>query len=377
MKRFIIIILALPCLFSFQPAQKKKIFELSGYIQGRNNQRVQLVKDYYGDAKVLATDTVRNNTFHLTCEVTEVMPVSILFNVNKNSMSYTAIVEEGSVKFTEHENGLTDIQGGKYNQLLLGYQRMKSFAATADSLQVYMSPAAREKLKGSPEEWKIMDMFMRKQALRSDYLEKVMNHSKDTRAKVMAAILLELQPDSKKAMSMVNKAAPELGEQSFLVKKARKINQEQEEATARRQAVMVGKPFADFTATTLAGDSVHLAPVIEKNKYTLLQFWASWCIPCRKEIPLLKKIYAANHAKGLEIISFSLDDNKANWQKASDFEKMNWSNLSDLKAMESKIVRNYSVSSIPANVIIDRDGKIIASNLVGDDLEKKIHSLFN
>lgn len=335
------------------------------------------MKDYYGNPEIIAADTVRNNTFRVSSKVTEVMPVSIVFFENKHSTSYTAILEDGSIKLVIHPNGRSQVTGGKYNKLLFGYQSSDSFIKTADSLDMLTSGGKKEKMiKGSEEETKAIDMFMRKERLRSDHLEKVMNNTKDIKAKVMAAILLELQPDSKEAMKMVNKAASQLGEGSYLIKRARKINEDQEAFIERRKNRMTGTTYSDFTAATITGDSVQLAPIVQKNRYTLLQFWASWCIPCRKEIPLLKNLYKACHEKGLEIVSFSIDSNRDSWQEASKKEGFMWPNISDLKATNSPVYSKYPIMGIPANVIISQDGKIIASNLTGEELEKKIFSLF-
>lgn len=167
-----------------------------------------------------------------------------------------------------------------------------------------------------------------------------------------------------------------MGEQSYIIKQARRLNKSQEDEIARRLDNKVGQGMYDFKAATIDKDSLQLSKIVFTHKYTLLQFWASWCAPCRLEIPGLKKVYNEYQPKGLAVVSFSLDADHVSWVKASQQEQLKWLNVCDLKANESPIVKNYGVSSIPANVIIDQQGKIIAANLVGTALDEKIKQLF-
>ena len=109
-----------------------------------------------------------------------------------------------------------------------------------------------------------------------------------------------------------------------------------------------------------------------KGKYLLIDFWASWCGPCREETPYLVKVYKKFAGKGLEIISISSDTNKEKWKDAIKKDKMSWLQVFDLKGPDSKIGKDYGVRFIPANFLIDKQGKIVAENLRGNDLEKEL-----
>jgi len=109
-----------------------------------------------------------------------------------------------------------------------------------------------------------------------------------------------------------------------------------------------------------------------KGKVVLIDFWASWCGPCRKEMPNVVKAYAKYKAKGFEIYGVSLDDNKDRWLEAIAKDGITWPQVSDLKKWEADVVRNYNITSIPHTVLLDREGKIIAKNLRGEDLDKKL-----
>ena len=111
------------------------------------------------------------------------------------------------------------------------------------------------------------------------------------------------------------------------------------------------------------------------GRFTLVDFWASWCGPCRAENPYLLKAFNQFHAKGLNIISVSMDDNRNAWLKAVDEDQLPWTQVSDLKGSKSPVKELYGIVSIPMNYLLDKEGKIIAKNLRGQELEKKLGEL--
>ena len=134
--------------------------------------------------------------------------------------------------------------------------------------------------------------------------------------------------------------------------------------------VEVGSIAPDFKAANLAGDTLSLHGA--KGKLKLVDFWASWCGPCRAEMPNLRKLYKKYHGKGLEIFAVSLDDKRANWEQASRDEQIKWLNVSDLSGWRSPIAARYLVRAIPATFLLDGENRIIAKDLRGKELEKKV-----
>jgi len=124
------------------------------------------------------------------------------------------------------------------------------------------------------------------------------------------------------------------------------------------------------------GDTIRLTST--RGSYVLLDFWASWCAPCRMENPNLVKAYNRFHNQGFQIYQVSLDKTKEAWIKGIQDDRLEkWIHVSDVKYWNSAVVPLYKIVSIPANYLLDKDGRIIASNLRGDALQRKLDELFN
>lgn len=144
-------------------------------------------------------------------------------------------------------------------------------------------------------------------------------------------------------------------------------------ASAKKTAV--GGIAPDFTLTDVAGKQVSLSAY--KGKYTLIDFWASWCGPCRQENPTVVKAYNTYKSKGFEILGVSLDEKRDSWLKAIKDDKLTWAQVSDLQGWRSETAALYGIKFIPMNFLLDKEGKIIAKSLRGEDLIRKLGELLN
>ncbi|MBR6287485.1 MAG: AhpC/TSA family protein [Bacteroidaceae bacterium] len=143
-----------------------------------------------------------------------------------------------------------------------------------------------------------------------------------------------------------------------------------------KEATQLGKKYTDIELPDTNGKLMRVSDYVSRNKYTLIDFWASWCGPCRAEMPNVVKAYDLYHSKGFEVIGVSLDNNRNAWIKALDVLHMPWPQMSDLKGWQSAGAAAYNVKAIPANVLIDQNGTIIAKDLREEALQDKLKELF-
>jgi peroxiredoxin len=147
------------------------------------------------------------------------------------------------------------------------------------------------------------------------------------------------------------------------------------ERIGKLKSVAIGQIAPDFTMNDTAGNPVKLSDVYSKNEYTLVDFWASWCGPCRRENPNVVAVFNTNKAKGFGVFGVSLDTDKEKWMKAVADDQLTWPHVSDLKGWKNDAAAVYAVSSIPANLLLDKTGKIIDRNLREEKLREKIGEL--
>lgn len=155
--------------------------------------------------------------------------------------------------------------------------------------------------------------------------------------------------------------------------KQHKFGKEIAEFIKLNKSIKIGERFADFEQLNTKGKHVKLSEI--KGKYILLEFWASWCGPCREENPKLVETYNAFKDKGFAILGVSADDNKKYWLEAVEKDGLTWENVSDLNGDKNRASLIYGINAYPTNFLIDDKGIIIAKNLRGEQLRKKLEEL--
>ncbi len=189
---------------------------------------------------------------------------------------------------------------------------------------------------------------------------------------IVAGIQATLQGNSTQAALLTDGAKQALVAEVMAEMREKQMAQQQA-ASASTGAVQVGQQAPDITLDTPEGKPVSLSDF--RGKYVLVDFWASWCRPCRVENPNVVRVYGKYKDKGFEILGVSLDRSRDAWLKAIEADGLTWQHISDLKFWQSAAAQTYGVSSIPYTVLVGPDGKVIAQNLRGAALEQKLAEL--
>ena len=147
-------------------------------------------------------------------------------------------------------------------------------------------------------------------------------------------------------------------------------------AVLEKKAKIIGTKFTDITENDTEGNAHKLSEYCGKGNYVLIDFWASWCGPCRQEMPNVKKNYEKYKSKGFNIVGLSFDNNKEAWKKAIADMGLEWTHLSDLKGWRTVAASTYGINSIPSSYLVGPDGTIIAADLRGEKLGEKLGEIY-
>lgn len=278
----------------------------------------------------------------------ELDPVMAARNVNitigKDFKRYTLFSEPGVITITEVDGKLI-AKGSPLND---EYQQL------LEKLNYEIYSGLKYKRELSAEEKEIKD----------GYDAKLWDLSKEYSASIPLTKLFYEKywsADSETLGKIVNSFSKDIHNSYYINKmNVRKENQER---------VAIGKQAPDFSLKSDKGEDVSLSTY--KGKYLLVDFWASWCGPCRAEIPNVKKVYEDYKAKGLEVLSVSTDADEKAWLKAVEQEQMPWSQVRDTKSVSN----SYNITYIPMIFLIDPNGKIIDKGLHGEHLRKRVEEL--
>jgi len=167
--------------------------------------------------------------------------------------------------------------------------------------------------------------------------------------------------------SLVTALDPKLQEVASVVELKEKIK--------KLKKVAIGQIAPDFTQNDPDGNPIKFSDIYSQNELTLLDFWASWCGPCRAENPNVVAVYNENEDKGFTVFGVSLDKDKDAWLKGIDDDGLTWTHVSDLSYWSNAAAKLYAVSGIPHSILVDKNGKILAKNKRGDELSKAVEEV--
>ena len=352
---------------------KNNLYEVECNAEGYNGVRAYL-KSSNNNKQVIDTAVVMNGAFKFKGEVSS--PEMRILTIDGINGQTALVLESGKTNVTIYKDSIykSIIKGGENNSIFNKYKDgYQNLVEKVTSLrEEYM--ASRNNIEAVKRIQK-QNVALRLE-LKNYGLNFLTQHpDTDFSLMLLESITLQKEFDAKLANEILEKIPNKISNRQHNIEVMQKINFNINNALSKA-VIEVNSIAPDFTAPDPEGNQITLSEIL--GKVTILDFWASWCRPCRVENPNFVKLYDKYHEKGLNIISVSLDreNQKSRWIKAIEKDNLSWYNVSNLKYWQDPVALMYNITSIPATFILDDKGTIIATRLRGSALEKKIDELF-
>ncbi len=351
-----------------------KTFKITGQLKNlQATQKIYLI--YINDNKqILDSATVTNGTYVLTGEVAEGGQAELLDVSPRNrpaQQDVASIYLSAESLAISHVDSFSNavVTGSKANT---DYQWIIAAAKPYEQREMAMVPAYQAARQAKDEataksieaQAKVIDKAIDD----SVYAPFVRNHPQSPVVLYVLKLYAKNDPDAPALHSLFGGLSP--------ATKGSTEGKAFADKLTIAAKTSIGATAMDFTQNDTLGKPVSLSAF--RGKYVLVDFWASWCGPCRAENPTVVSAYAKYHPKGFDIVSVSLDrpGDKDKWLNAIHADGLGWTHVSDLQFWKNAVAVEYGVGSIPQNFLIDPQGKIVAKGLRGDDLEKKLSEIY-
>ena len=346
-------------------------YAISGKVDGLEDGKMIYVSniDQNNQPKIIDSVSVENEKFSLDLNEVEASGLSFL-TINGLVGNVMFISENEPIRFEIYKDSLdaSKVSGGAENKIFYEYlDHLKGL--NSEMMQLRMQ--AQQMMTASPNPENMAMLQQKEMELREkDMVFKKKMISENPSSYVSVLVLTDMQ----------SMGAPTSDLKEHYEMLSEEIRQQPLAKTLKtgldkRSAVEIGSKAPQFSGPDPNGNELALENLM--GKVTLIDFWAAWCKPCRDENPNIVKVYNKYHEQGFNIIGISLDreEQRDRWLKAIEDDKLTWPQISSLQFWEEPIAQLYGVRAIPAAFILDENGVIVATNVRGDDLEKKVKEL--
>ncbi|MDE5423119.1 AhpC/TSA family protein [Ancylomarina sp. DW003] len=364
MKKLLFAVLAISVLFAACDTQKK--YELSGKIEGQSEGKIFL--NIEKDRKLEKIDSVEivNGEFKFVGSV----PVADMYylQIEDKRGALPFFLENSLISIEANVEALRDakITGSATQDVYKSFtDKMVEYKGKQEPIIAAYKKAMSEKNEEAAE--KAVKEY---EAVDAEKMVTIKSFVKENTSSVASAFITHRNLLNQLKVDEVEEIYNAFGENVKASGSALAIKAKIDVL----KKVAVGQPAPDFTLNTPEGTPLSLSSL--KGKVVVIDFWASWCGPCRRENPHMVEIYNELSPKGVEFLGVSLDKDKDKWLKAIEDDGLIWKHVSDLQYWNSAAAKLYGINGIPATVLIDQNGTIVAKKVFGDELKAEIEKLF-
>ena len=383
----IILFLSLSIVFAYCNSQNG-LFEIKGTLTDSNEEWIHISE--MTSSKIIPIDSTRiSNKGEFVLKGLANLPKFILLKLSERNYIILIANKNDVIKITGDTRNLSntyDLNGSNDSRLIREYMRKLNYTIKEKNKIIKTFQDSSKGTKRESLKRELEDMY---NMLLQDQREYTFKFIEDNSFSMASLFVLYQQLGPKNPIlnpeedlkyfelvdSNLTALYPTSPPVQALNKHVTQIREKKYQKQLFDQRLGFGTIAPEISLPSPTGDTILLSSL--RGKYVLLDFWAGWCRPCRIENPNLVANYKKYHNKGFEIYQVSLDRTKEGWLKAIEDDKLDWYHVSDLKYWNSAVVPLYQVQGIPANFLLDKEGRIIARNLRGNNLKTKLAEILD
>jgi len=357
--------MAIAMVMLFSGMAMAQMFTIHGKIDGVTSGKAELAIREGRAMNVKFSSGIRDGEFTLTGKITE--PDFYYLRVG-DVRGYIPLFLDNSkieIKGASDKLAMAEVSGSKLHDQYAGLS--KASQAVADKFKETID--AYNAAYQAKDEAKKKELEPAIDQYRDELNAAGMDYIKSLGSSPVAAYLLSQRVNQMDDPKEIEALASVFGEDM----KDNKYLKTVLEIIPKKKITAIGEIAPDFTQNDVNGNPVSLSDF--RGKYVLVDFWAAWCGPCRGENPNVVEAYKKFNKKGFTVLGVSLDQKKEDWLKAIEDDGLTWTHVSDLKYWDNEVALQYWIRSIPANLLLDKKGKIIAKNLRGEDLHTELKKI--